>query len=150
MDWFNTTIDSVGRNKSVGEVRVQVRLTNAADLERVRAGEWRPEQVRHDTASALVDTGATRSVIPAFVAEQLGLGSADHLLFAYADGREEALPVSSGLRFELEGRRTLDEAVILGQEVIIGQTVLEKTDLLVDCTDQWVIPRHSNGPVFRI
>jgi predicted aspartyl protease len=136
----------------VGEVRVPVRLTNAVDLERVRAGEMRPDQVRHYTASALVDTGATRSVIPPFVAQHLGLGLAEQVRVAYADGRQQDLAVSGPLRFEVLDRRTIDDAFVLGEEVIIGQTILEKTDLLVDCKGQQVIPnpRHPNGPVFRI
>lgn len=147
-----SAVGSAGRGAPVGEVRVQVRLTNAVDLGRVRAGEMRPDQVRHYTASALVDTGATRSVIPAFVAEHLGLGIEEHVTVEYADGRQQALAVSSALRFEIMDRRTFDEAYILGDEVIIGQTVLEKTDLLVDCKAQQVLPnpRHPNGPVFRL
>ena len=42
--------------------------------------------------------------------------------------------------------------VSTGNEVLIGQTVLETTDLLVDCKKQKVIPNpaHPDGPVFRI
>jgi hypothetical protein len=133
-------------------VRVQVRLTSVGDLDLVRRGQLRPDQVRHYTASALVDTGATRSIIPAFVVEQLGLGIDEQVTVEYADGRQQALPLSSPVRFELLDRRTAEEAYVLGTEVIIGQTVLEKTDLLVDCKGQQVLPnpRHPNGPVFRL
>jgi predicted aspartyl protease len=146
------TVDQLVETERMGEVRVQVRLTNAADLERVRLGELAPEQVRHYTASALVDTGATRSVLPVFVVEQLGLGIAEEVRVEYADGRQQELAVSGPLRFELLDRRTFDDAFVLGTEVIIGQTVLEKTDLLVDCKGQQVLPnpRHPDGPVFRL
>jgi len=33
--------------------------------------------------------------------------------------------------------------------VLIGQTVLESTDLLVDCVSRKVIPAHPEGPLFR-
>jgi hypothetical protein len=41
---------------------------------------------------------------------------------------------------------------VLGSEVLIGQTALESTDLLVDCNQQKVItnPAHPNSAVIRI
>ena len=53
---------------------------------------------------------------------------------------------------EIDGMDTLEEAMILGDEVILGQTVLEKLDLVVDCVGQRLIPNpaHPDGPVFRI
>jgi hypothetical protein len=46
------------------------------------------------------------------------------------------------------GRDTAEEAFVLGDTVLIGQTVLEKLDLLVDCLRQRVIPNpaHPDGP----
>src|SRR2546430_17656857 len=51
----------------------------------------------------------------------------------YADGRKEAVSVTEPLVLEIEGRDTLDESLVLGDEVLIGQTVLEKLDVFVDC-----------------
>ena len=36
--------------------------------------------------------------------------------------------------------RTTEETLVLGSEVLIGQTVLESLDLRVDCTNHRVIP----------
>ena len=47
-------------------------------------------------------------------------------------GRTEAVSVTEPLVVEIDGRDTLEEALILGDEVLIGQTVLEKLDLFVD------------------
>ena len=56
------------------------------------------------------------------------------------------------LVIELEGRDTLDEALVLGDEVIVGQTVLGKLDLLVDCVNQRVVPNpaHSDQRVSKV
>ena len=56
------------------------------------------------------------------------------------------------LVIELGGRDTLEEALVLGDEVIIGQTVLEKLDLFVDCINQRVIPNpaHPDQPVSKV
>jgi hypothetical protein len=42
--------------------------------------------------------------------------------------------------------------LVLGSEVLIGQTVLETLDLLVDCTNLRVVPNpdHPDQPVVRI
>ena len=42
--------------------------------------------------------------------------------------------------------------MVLGDEILIGQTVLEKTDLLVDCTRQQLVPNpaHPNQPVMKV
>ena len=49
-------------------------------------------------------------------------------------------------------RDTLEEAMVLGDEVLIGQTVLEKLDLLADCANQRLIPNpaHPDQPVTKV
>ncbi len=99
----------------------------------------------------MVDTGSVRSVIPKEIYDRLGLTEFSRLEAVYADGRSEEVVVSSEIRFHLMNRETSEEAAVLGDEVLIGQTVLEKLDLLVDCANQRLVPnpKHPNGPVFR-
>jgi len=136
----------------MGEVRVTARLTNAVDEALVRRGMLAPNQVRSCDADALVDTGAVRVVVPPHIAARLGLGLRGQRMAEYADGRTEAVSVTEPLVVELEGRDTLEEALVLGDEVIIGQTVLEKLDLLVDCRDRRVVPNpaHPDEPVTKV
>jgi clan AA aspartic protease len=111
-----------------------------------------PGQVRTCEVDALVDTGATRSIIATDVAAQLGLTIRHRALGQLADGSRVSVGVSSTIRFEIQGRETSEDAYVLGSEVLIGQTVLESTDLLVDCRNRKVIPNpaHPDGPVFRL
>ncbi|MGL5063629.1 MAG: hypothetical protein ACRC62_26900 [Microcoleus sp.] len=53
---------------------------------------------------------------------------------------------------EIEGRRTTEDALVTGDEVSIGQVVLEKLDLLVDCRNQQLIanPTNPDGAVSYI
>lgn len=138
--------------KSMGEVRVKAKLTNAVDEALVRRGMLKPEQVRTCEADALVDTGAVRMVLPSQVASRLGLGVRGQRVAEYADGRKEAVNVTEPLIVELEGRDTLEEALVLGDEVLIGQTVLEKLDLFVDCQRQRLVPNpaHPDQPVTKV
>ena len=71
-------------------------------------------------ANALLDTGAVRTVLPAHVADQLGLGLRGQLVAEYPDGRKETVNVTEPVVVELEGRDTLEDALVLGDEVSIG------------------------------
>ncbi len=136
----------------MGEVRAKVRLVNAVDEALVRRQMLKPEEVRTYVADALVDTGAVRSVLPPHVVEQLGLALRGQRVAEYADGRKEAVGVTEPLIIEIKGRDTLEEALVLGDEVIIGQTVLEKLDLFVDCVNQQLVPNpaHPDQPVSKV
>jgi clan AA aspartic protease len=136
----------------VGEVRVTVRLTNATDEALARRGVLAPDQVRTCETDALVDTGAVRTILPRHLADRLGLNLRGQRTVTYADGRDEIVNLTEAIVVELQGRDTTDEALVVGDEVLIGQTVLEKLDLFVDCKGQRVIqnPRHPNGPVSRV
>ena len=136
----------------MGEVRVTARLTNAVDEALVRRGMLAPDQVRTYEADALVDTGAVRTVVPQHVALRLGLGVRGQRMAQYADGRTEAVSVTEPLVVELQGRDTLEEALVLGDEVLIGQTVLEKLDLFVDCQGRRLVPNpaHPDQPITKV
>ncbi len=60
-------------SESMGEVRVQVKLTNAVDEELVNRGVLNPNQLRVCETQALVDSGAVRTVLPMRIVQQLGL-----------------------------------------------------------------------------
>jgi clan AA aspartic protease len=136
----------------MGEVRVRARLTNAFDESRLRRGLIEPAQVRTCEAEALVDTGAVRTVLPQEVVDRLGLEVRGQLVVGYADGRTEAVSVTEPVLVELHGRDTFDEALVLGDEVLIGQTVLEKLDLFVDCQRGRLVPNpaHPDQAINRV
>ena len=136
----------------MGEVRTEVNLTNAIDEGLVRRGQLAPEQVRRYKADALVDTGAVRMVVPQHVVQALGLAITGERLAEYADGRKDIVGMTEPIDIVIQGRSTFDEALVLGDEVIIGQTVLEKLDLWVDCTNQRLIPNpaHPDQPVSKV
>lgn len=83
-------------------------------------------------------------VISAEMVQQLGLRIIGQQLVKYADGRQETVGVTEAILIEIEGRRTTEDALVTGDEVLIGQVVLEKLDLLVDCRNQRLIGNHTN------
>lgn len=136
----------------MGEVRVTVKLTNAGDMILVRRNLMKPEEVRSVEANALIDTGAVSFVLPSFVVERLGLARPSKQVVEYADGRREEVDVTEPVMIELMGRHTVEEALVLGDEVMIGQTILEKTDLHVDCRERRLLPNpaHPDQPVLKV
>jgi len=136
----------------MGEIRVKVKLTNAMDEALARRGQLAPEKVRWSEVDALVDTGAVRCAIPPQVVQDLGLQIRGQRLAEYADGRKESVGVTEPMIVECMKRDTLEDALVLGDEVLIGQTVLEKLDLLADCVGRRLIPNpaHPSQPVTKM
>lgn len=136
----------------IGEVRVKVKLTNAVDEALVRRGLLAADKIRRYEADALVDTDAVRSVLPIHIVQRLGLVTVRRTRATYANDATEDIDVTEMVGIDLIGRRTTEETLVLGSEVLIGQTVLESLDLLVDCVNLRVIPNpaHPDQPVIKI
>ena len=136
----------------MGEVRTKLLLINAVDEALTQSGMLPADKVRKYEADALVDTGAVRSALPAHVVQQWGLIMRGQRVVEYADGRKEAVSITGPVIFNIDGRDTMEEALVLGDEVLIGQTVLEKLDLLVNCYEQKLVPNpaHPDQPVTKV
>src|SRR5882724_3129091 len=134
-------------NALMGEVRVKVKLTNGVDEAMVRRGLLTADKIRSYEADALVDTGAVRSVLPIHVVQLLGLAIVDKARATYANDAAEDVDVTEMVGITLLGRRISEETLVLGSEVLIGQTVLESLDLQVDCTNHRVIPNFQGQSV---
>src|SRR5438309_1799200 len=136
----------------MGEVRVKVKLTNAGDEVLVRRGLLAADNVRGYEADALVDTGAVKSVLPVHVVQQLGLATVGKTRARYANDSAEDVDITEMVGIDINGRRTTEETLVLGSEVLIGQTVQESLDLVVDCIARRLMPNpeHPDQPVINI
>ncbi|MEM4971328.1 MAG: aspartyl protease family protein [Sulfolobales archaeon] len=97
---------------------------------RARIGD--PEKLKVVDVDALVDTGATLTVIPRWLAEKLGLRVTGRVAVVTAGGRMEL--ERTRIWIELEGREDIVPAVIsdIIDKVLIGVTALETLGLQVD------------------
>ncbi len=129
----------------MGEVRVAVRLINETDEKLVNRGLLNPSLLRDYETQALVDTGATRTVIPVEVVQQLGLRITGQQIAKYANAREEIVEITGFVTIQIEGGKTTENALVAGDEVLIGQTVLQALDLLVDCKNQCLISNRKTS-----
>ncbi len=136
----------------MGEVRVNIRLSNSGDEALARRRKLAKGKVRSVAVEAVVDTGAVRSCMPETVMRKLGLLEQSRQVARYADGRTDTVIISEPATLYILDREVSENFLVLGDEVLIGQTALEATDLLVDCARRQVTtnPDHPNAPVIRI
>ena len=136
----------------MGRFSVEVELANNDDLALVRRGILAPEQVRRTRVRGVVDTGATRLVLPAAVAEQLGLTPSGEVDVRYADGRSERRPLVGDIHLSYIGRSGLFNAIVepQRQSALIGAIVLEDLDLIPDCVNQTLIPRDPDRIISEV
>ncbi len=136
----------------MGEVRAQVKLSNAMDVGMVRRGLLNENQVRSIEVEALVDPAAVHSCIPLNLQHRLGLKTARQINAQMANGEIETANVTEAVYIDIMDRLATQSFLVLGAEVLLGQTVLRSTDLLVDCGRGRVIanPAHPDSAVILI
>jgi predicted aspartyl protease len=131
----------------VGRFSVEFEVTNHEDTVQAKKGSLPPEQVRRARILGVVDTGATRLVLPASIVAALGLPEAGQVTVRYADGRRESKTIVSDVELEFQGRSSVFTAVVEPQrtDALIGAIVLEELDFVPDCTRQTLLPRDPHG-----
>jgi clan AA aspartic protease len=135
----------------MGEVKVNIELENAIDRERWRLGQISEGEIRSAKIKTLVDSGAVMIVLPQDLVEVLGLREVGKVIVTYADERREQRPVAGIVTVKVGDRATNLNCVVgpPGSEPLLGQVVLEVLDLLVDCTEQRLVPRPES-PFFPL
>ena len=130
----------------MGRFSVDLFLANNRDIELAEEEKISAEKVRRLQLKGIVDSGAARLMLPAFVATQLGLESAGEVQVRYADQRLTTRPKVKGVWLKLLGRESVFTAVLEPdrEDALIGAIVLEELDLVIDCVTQKLHPRDPN------
>lgn len=131
------------KEPAMGRFSVDVDLANNDDLVRVKDGLIRPDQVRRVRVRGVVDSGATKLVIPTKVAGELGLDITGSAKVQYAGGRTAERSIVQGVHLIYGGRGGVFSAIVepARESILIGAIVLEELDFLVDCVGQRLVPR---------
>jgi predicted aspartyl protease len=100
----------------------------------------------------IVDSGATRLVIPESVAQQLGAEISGSAKVRYADGRSADRSIARRIHLAYGGRESVFNAIVEpGREsVLIGAIVLEELDFIEDCTAQRLVPRDPKQIISEV
>ncbi len=122
----------------MGATYAELKITNLFNKQSVKA-------------NALVDTGATFMCVTEEEALQLGFDInevATHVV-TLADGRQIRVPRIAPIEIAFGNRSYVTEALVLGNEPLMGVLPLEAMDLMVDPLKQQLVvnPAHPNFPV---
>lgn len=96
------------------------------------------------TVSALVDTGATMTAVPASVLRQLGVEPSTRKAFQFAQGEVRTMDVGYA-RVRVEGQEIITQVLFNdeGTPALLGAIALENAFLGVDPLAQRLIPIHG-------
>ena len=136
----------------MGEIHAVVILENAGDREYFRRGDRAEADIRRATVDGIVDTGAVTLVLPQNLVERLGLETQGTALVTNADERREERPLAGPVGVQI-GNRSMTMECVVGpplSEVLIGQVVLERLDLIADCTMRTLTPRYEDYPLLKL
>ena len=136
----------------VGRFSVEFEVANHLDLADEQRGLLPSEKVRRLTIRGVVDSGATKLVLPGKVAKQLGLQHLGKVSVRYANNQTATRETVAGVHVQLLGREGVYTAVVepKRRSALIGAIVLEDLDFLVDCTHQRLLPRDPRFIVSEI
>ena len=115
----------------MGKIVVKTKIWNFGDELKARDNLIGWEKIRAVEVDVLVDTGAAMLALPLGIVEELGLVLGKSVKVTYANGKVEEKEVAYGVKLELLGREAETYALVEpeGQQVLIGQIVLEGLDL---------------------
>ena len=135
----------------MGEVRVKTKLRNAGEEFLARRGRLPKGEVHEYQADALVDTASVSLILPSFVVQRLDLQLVGKKNAELANA-VVTVDVTEPVDVHIDGRTVTLEALMTGNEVLVGQMVLEAIDMQVDCTNQRLIanPAHPDQPVLKL
>ena len=131
----------------MGRVSVEFEISNHKDVVAAELGVVPPDKVRKAIISGVVDTGATRLVLPQTLVMTLGLPSSGEITVRFADGRQAQKQVVSDVQVQINDRTSVFTAVVEPgrTDALIGAIVLEELDLIPDCTTHKLVPRDPHG-----
>ena len=123
----------------MGRVAVEFSVVNNRDRVLADLGVIPESAIRRVTLRGVVDTGATRLVLPASAVEALGLEPSGEVTVRDADRRAAK-------------RAVVDNVLVEPDRVdaLIGAIVMDDLDFLVDCSRQTIDPRDPDTIISEI
>ena len=105
-------------------------IANRADVNLAQRGFLPPEKIRRVKLLGVVDSGATRLVLPQSAVKQLGLEPSGTIKVRYADRRQAVRPTVEDVQVELLGRQWLRGCVDVNTH---DEGVADNGSDLADC-----------------
>ncbi len=130
----------------MGLVHAEIKLTNSGDLEIFRRGYIKEEEIRSETVTSLVDSGAYMLCINEHLQNQLGLRTIEVMEAELADGSIKALDIVGPVEINFKNRSTSCRAAVMpGQtEVLLGAIPMEDMDVVIHPKEQTLMVNPEN------
>ena len=109
---YNHFVMVSAKDNSMGRFSVEVELANNDDVRDLERGRLAPDKVRRVRIRGVVDSGATRLVIPESVAKHLGLRSSSRAQGRNADGRAAQREIVKGIHLAFGDRSSVFNAIV--------------------------------------
>ena len=140
------------RTRIMGRFHVQFEVANYRDVLRAEDGLLDAAKVRRIKLRGLVDSGASRLVLPGSVVKKLGLPVTKRVRVRYADRRTAIRGAVSDVYVDLLGRNGVFTASVEPKRrtALIGAIVLEDLDFLIDPSGERLVPRDPKFVVSEI
>ncbi len=106
------------------------------------------DELKPITVTALVDNGSTWLVVPQHVANQLNLLVLEQREVTLADGAKKVVDYAGPVRLRFDNRNALTDALVMGDEVLLGAIPMEDMDLIIHPLRRLLIanPKNPNIP----
>ncbi len=129
----------------MGLTFANIQLTNLGDKEAFRRNFIKEDEVRTVNIRVLVDSGALTLVIPQSVCLELGLTIEEFRMAYMANGTREEVPMTNGVEVRWNDRKTVVNAIVTGEQPLLGAIPMEGLDVVIDPAKQELIP-HPDSP----
>ncbi|MBC7780947.1 MAG: clan AA aspartic protease [Proteobacteria bacterium] len=112
----------------------------------LRLSHFGRDDIESLDADALVDTGAN-NIVPQSVVDQLHLAPIGQRNVQLADGRRASFPCVGPLLVESMGRRCITDALVMGDQVLLGTIALQAMDMVVHPASHRLLPNPESPDI---
>ena len=136
----------------MGRVIVTFDLMNYSDVNAVEEGRLTFDKIRRAALQGVVDTGATRLVLPKGAVDLIGLPTGGQATVHYGDRSSKKRDMVNNAFVQLLGRGGVFNAIVEPNrtDALLGAIVMEDLDLIVDCGKNELVPRDPNGIISEV
>jgi clan AA aspartic protease len=129
----------------MGNVYAEITVTNKKDIMKAESGIIAEKDVRSQTMTVLVDTGASNLIINEEICRQLGLGTVATREANLAGGGKGFCKITETVQVQWKDRiATVDPIAFSDGKPLLGIIPLEIMDLIVDPNRRELVGAHGD------
>ncbi len=130
----------------MGLVHAEIKLTNSEDIGVFHRGYIEEKEIRSETVTSLVDSGAYMLCINENIKNQLGLRVIETIIAEFANGSMQKVDVVGPVEVYFENRSTSCRAAVMpgNTEVLLGAIPMEDMDVIILPKEQKLVVNPEN------